>query len=312
MNTSSPRASDYLRRGPFPVLMGILNVTPDSFSDGGRWTDPTDAREHALKMIDDGAGIIDIGGESTRPGAEPVSAEEEIVRIIPAIRAIARETDVPISVDTMKASVAREAVAAGATMINDVSGLSDPDMAEVVADAEVPVILMSHYGTPATFKTDFIKGDAVKYAVDSLGGIVDKAMSEGIRQDMIITDPGVGFGTDAEQAMEMIRSASQFSLGGRFPVLIGPSRKRFISEMYPLIDRDEGTAEASRIASKSGADIIRIHNVAATAALLRRYPWEREGALSAPSTVFKNTGPRTCPWGSSCRPPLPVFSCGLR
>jgi dihydropteroate synthase len=238
--------------------MGVLNVTPDSFSDGGRHVSPSDAVEHALRMVDEGADIIDIGGESTRPGAEPVPEDKELARLIPVLRELIPSIGVPVSVDTMKASVARECVSMGVSIINDVSSLSDPGMATVAAESCVPIVLMSSYGTPSTFRTDFIPGDAVAYTRDVLGRLVSEAREAGVRDDMIITDPGVGFGTDPSQAMELLRNSSEFSFG-KYPVLVGPSRKRFLRTEYPELDPDSATAEACRTAVESGADILRVH-----------------------------------------------------
>ena len=247
-----------MRAGGRPHVMGILNVTPDSFSDGGRYVSPAEAVEHALRMVDEGADIIDIGGESTRPGAVPVSADEELARLIPVLRELIPCIGVPVSVDTMKASVARECVSMGVSIINDVSSLADPDMAVVAAESDVPIVLMSSYGNPSTFRTDFIPGDAVVYAKNVLCRLIDVAHGAGVRDDMIVTDPGAGFGTDPAQAMELLRGSSEFSFG-RYPVLGGPSRKRFLRHEYPELDPDSATAEACRVAAANGADILRVH-----------------------------------------------------
>lgn len=245
---------------PRPFLMGILNVTPDSFSDGGKWDSPKTALAHALDLIEQGADIIDIGGESTRPGATPVSQEEELSRLLPVLKELIPSIDVPVSVDTMKADVAEACVALGASIINDVSGLGDPDMAMTVADCGVPLVLMSSYGDPSTFRTQTIPGDGVLYAREKLAGLTEKALDAGVREEMIILDPGIGFGTSPGQATEMLAHSSDFSLG-RYPVLIGPSRKRFLSHAFPGKDPDAATAEACEIAASSGADILRVHDV---------------------------------------------------
>lgn len=259
------RASDLLRRGAArPALMGILNVTPDSFSDGGRWDSPDSARIHAFELIEQGADIIDIGAESTRPGAVPVSAEEELGRLMPALESFIDSIDIPVSVDTMKASVARKAVEAGVTIINDVSGLSDPEMATVAAELGVPIIIMSSYGTPETFRTETIPGDCIAYTKAFLEKRIGAALDAGVKEHNIIIDPGVGFGTSPEQAMEMIRNPKEFSFG-KYPVLIGPSRKRFVSKFYPDMDRDEATAEICVLAVAGGADVLRVHDVACVA-----------------------------------------------
>ncbi len=253
------RASSFLRAGGRPYVMGVLNVTPDSFSDGGRHATADDAVRHALQMVDEGADVIDIGGESTRPGAEPVSEKEELARLVPVLRELIPVIGVPVSVDTMKASVARECVGLGVSIINDVSSLSDPGMAAAAAEAEVPIVLMSSYGDPSTFRTEFIPGDAVEYAKARLGFLIEEAQRCGVRGDMIISDPGVGFGTGPGQAMEMLRNSSEFSFG-KYPVLVGPSRKRFLRNDYPDMDPDSATAEACRVAVRGGADILRVHS----------------------------------------------------
>ncbi len=244
--------------------MGILNVTPDSFSDGGRWNSAESARAHASDLVEQVADIIDIGGESTRPGAEPVSEEVELERVIPALKAVLEVTDKPVSVDTMKASVARRAVECGASIINDVSGLADPLMAATAAELDVPLVVMSSYGTPQTFKTQTIPGDGTDYARAFLAERIDRALEAGVREYNLITDPGVGFGTTPEQSLDMLERAGEFSFG-KYPVLVGPSRKRFLGRIYPDLEKDEATAEACLLAAAGGADIVRVHNVACVA-----------------------------------------------
>lgn len=251
--------------------MGVLNVTPDSFSDGGMYASPEKAVSHAIDMVESGAGCIDIGGESTRPGAEPVSAEEELARLVPVLEDLLPSIDVPVSVDTMKASVAERCVSLGADIVNDVSGLADSRMADIVASSGAYLVVMASYGNPGTFRTDFMPGDGIGYAKDMLEKLVREAESAGVSEDRIITDPGIGFGTTPEQGMEMARRASEFSLGGRFPVLIGPSRKRFLSAYYPDMGRDEATAEVCGIAEASGADILRVHNPGLVGRSLRSF-----------------------------------------
>ncbi|MBE6526563.1 MAG: dihydropteroate synthase [Thermoplasmata archaeon] len=251
-------ASSLRRNGSRPRVMGILNVTPDSFSDGGRYVSAEDAVRHAFEMIDEGADIIDIGGESTRPGASPVSEKEELARIVPVLKELVPRIGVPVSVDTMKASVARECIGLGASIINDVSSLSDPGMAPAAAELGVPLVLMSSYGNPSTFRTNFIPGDAVEYACGRLQFLIGTAHDAGVGDDMIIIDPGAGFGTDDIQAMDLLRNSSRFSFG-RYPVLVGPSRKRFLRHWYPEMDPDSATDEACRAAVSGGADILRVH-----------------------------------------------------
>lgn len=252
------------RRGGRPALMGVLNVTPDSFSDGGRWNNPEAAREHVFSLLADGADIIDIGGESTRPGATPVSEAEELARLIPSLNAFADSVTVPISVDTMKASVARASVEAGADIINDVSSLADPMMASTAAELDVPIILMNCYGSPGTFKTRFMPGNGIDSVIEHLKELVERALDAGVKEKNIILDPGLGFGTTSEQCMNMVRNSSKYSLG-KYPVLIGPSRKRFLKDVYPGKDADEATADVCILAAESGADILRAHNVACVA-----------------------------------------------
>lgn len=262
----SLRAVDLLRRGASrPALMGILNVTPDSFSDGGLWNNPESARSHAFDLVEQGADIIDIGAESTRPGADPVSEKDELSRLIPSLNGFANNVMVPISVDTMKASVARAAIEAGAHIINDVSGFSDPDMPHVAAELDVPLIIMNNYGTPKTFNSDFIQGDILDVAMTYLSEKIDIALAAGVKEHNIILDPGLGFGTTMEQCVTIIENSSLFSMGGKYPVLIGPSRKRFLAHAYPEMDKDEATAESCVKAAAGGADILRVHNVACVA-----------------------------------------------
>ena len=255
---------------PRPLVMGILNVTPDSFSDGGKWNGPEAAVRHAFEMIDAGADMIDIGAESTRPGAVPVPEAEELSRLMPVLERLMPSLDVPVSVDTYKAAVARAAVGAGVSVINDVSGLADPDMARTAAECDVPLVIMASYGTPATFKTDQISKDAVYYALAFIRERIAEAERAGVDADAIITDPGAGFGFDAAQSMELMRRSSDFSFGGRYLVLVGPSRKRFVSTLYPSMDRDEATAEICAVAAEAGADIVRVHDVARTVRRLSR------------------------------------------
>lgn len=255
---------------PRPLVMGILNVAPDSFSDGGKWNGPEAAVRHAFEMVDAGADMIDIGAESTRPGAVPVPEAEELSRLMPVLERLMPSLDVPVSVDTYKAAVARAAVGAGVSVINDVSGLADPDMARTAAECAVPLVVMASHGVPATFKTDQMSEGAVPYALDFIRERIARAEEAGVNDADIITDPGAGFGFDAGQSMELIRRSSDFSFGGRYPVLVGPSRKRFVSVLYPSMDRDEATAEICAAAAGAGADIVRVHDVACTVRRLSR------------------------------------------
>lgn len=245
------------------LVMGVLNVTPDSFSDGGVFFDPDKATAQAIRMAEDGTDIIDIGGESTRPGSEGVSLDEELRRVIPVITRITAALGIPVSIDTRKAEVARQAIQAGARMINDVSGLlSDPDMAAVAAETGVPVVVMHSKGAPKDMQHN-------PYYVDTIGEIrtwlahrIAHLCRAGIREDRIIIDPGIGFGKRVSDNLLIIKSLKAFHTLNR-PVLVGPSRKWFIGKMLdlPEQEREEGTAAAVAVAITSGAHMIRVHDV---------------------------------------------------
>jgi len=242
-------------------VMGILNVTPDSFSDGGRYFTLDLALEHALKMIEDGADIIDVGGESTRPGSDPVPIEEELRRVIPVIKELAKRTKVPISIDTYKSEVARRALDNGALIVNDISGLRfDEKMTEVVAEYKASVVLMHIKGTPKTMQQNPEYKDVISEIYSYLSESVNLALSAGIKQ--IIVDPGIGFGKRLIDNLEIIRRLREFkSLG--YPILIGVSRKSFIGNILnlPVDQRLEGTAGAVAISVWNGANIVRVHDV---------------------------------------------------
>ncbi|MBI4844807.1 MAG: dihydropteroate synthase [Nitrospirae bacterium] len=244
--------------------MGILNVTPDSFSDGGLFFKKEDAVEQALKMEEDGADIIDIGGESTRPGSEKVSAKEEIKRVIPVINAVAKKIKIPISIDTYKSDVARAALDAGASIVNDISGLRfDKKMAGLVARHRIPVVVMHIKGTPESMQKSPFYEALIPEIIDYLTESIQIARGAGISDDKIIIDPGIGFGKTAEHNLEIIRRLNEFR-GFQKPILIGPSRKSFIGSILgglPPSERIEGTASAVAIAIFNGADIIRVHDV---------------------------------------------------
>ena len=260
--------------------MGVLNVTPDSFSDGGRFFDQRQAVAHALRMLAEGADIIDVGGESTRPGSEPVPLEEELRRVLPVVAGLARSVTVPISIDTYKAETARQAIAAGASLINDVWGLRmDPAMGQVVADSRAPVILMHNRSRPKDAAQSAQLGGryvGVEYT-DLLGDIarellesVELARQAGVPDERIILDPGIGFGKTVEQNLELIdRLAELRALG--YPVLVGPSRKSFVGYTLnlPPAERLEGTAAAVTLAIDRGADIVRVHDVEAMTRVAR-------------------------------------------
>ena len=250
-----------------PLWMGILNVTPDSFSDGGRHDALDAAVRHAHTLAAEGADILDVGGESTRPGSEPVSEEEERRRVLPVIERLAEEVDVPISIDTTKAAVAKACLAAGATIVNDVSGLTfDPAMTGVCAESDAAVVAMHIRGRPASMQDDIqYAGDDVLAAVRRWNDERVAALTDaGISPDRIATDPGIGFGKTAEHNLTLLRSIRTLRSFGR-PVLIGHSRKRFLGRLLrrPVEERLAGTIGVSIAAADAGADIIRVHDVAA-------------------------------------------------
>lgn len=248
-----------------PLIMGILNVTPDSFSDGNRYFSTAQAVERALQMVEEGADIIDIGGESTRPGAPEVTESEELSRVIPVVEALAGKVPVPLSVDTYKAAVARAACAAGAEIVNDVSAFSfDPEMAAVAARAEAGVVLMHTRGRPDTMQQDTGYRDLVREVRDSLAASCAAAVAAGVKPERIVLDPGIGFGKDAAGNLELIRRLGEFLALGR-PILVGPSRKSFIGRILgrETGERVFGTAAAVAVSLVNGASIFRVHDVAA-------------------------------------------------
>ena len=250
--------------GKRTYLMGILNVTPDSFSDGGLFHHPESAIAQARYLVKAGADILDIGGESTRPGAAEISPEEELNRVVPVIEAIRRELSVPISVDTTKAAIASASVAAGADIINDISGATfDSQMLPTVAELGVPIVLMHMRGTPKTMQTMTDYQDLIGEIYQFLQGRVEAAIASGIDKSSIILDPGIGFAKTYDQNLEILRRLSEFrSLG--CPILIGVSRKSFIGRIVNQSDpqgRIWGTAGACAGAIASGADILRVHDV---------------------------------------------------
>lgn len=251
------------------VVMGVLNVTPDSFSDGGRYFTLDDALRHAHQMWDMGADLIDVGGESTRPGAERVEAEVEIARIEPVIKELS-SAGVRISVDTMRARVAEAALAAGATIVNDVSGgLADPDMARVVADAGVPWILMHWRGHSKDMTSLATYGDVVAEVSEELNQRIDSALKAGVDGEAIVIDPGLGFAKEAPHDWALLRALDVFVRSG-FPVLVGASRKRFIGRLLADVDgtprppdgREDATAAISTMAATQGVWGVRVHDVA--------------------------------------------------
>ena len=245
-------------------LMGILNVTPDSFSDGGQYFDSALAVKRAQEMVEEGADIIDVGGESTRPGSEPVPLEEEISRTIPVIEALAKDIKVPISIDTYKAGVAKRAMDAGASIVNDISGLRfDPEMPKVVSQYKVPVIIMHIKGTPKNMQANPVYEALIPEIMDYLRESIRLAVESGIAEDKIIIDPGIGFGKTFDHNLEIIKNLREFTLLEK-PLLAGVSRKAFIGKILgdaPASERLEGTAAAVAISILNGANIIRVHDV---------------------------------------------------
>ena len=253
----------FLPLGKRTRIMGVLNVTPDSFSDGGRHFEWEAAVEHGLRMAKEGADILDIGGESTRPYADEVSEQQELDRVIPVIRSLAREVKLPISIDTVKARVAREALQSGACMINDVSALAhDAGMAPLAAEAGVPVILMHMKGIPRTMQENPVYRDVVSEVMEFLKGAEERAVGAGVNRELIILDPGIGFGKTFDHNLTIIRELRRFSILKR-PLLLGPSRKAFLGRILgnPAMDRDNGTMVTVAAAVLNGAHIVRVHNV---------------------------------------------------
>ena len=248
------------------LIMGILNVTPDSFSDGGKFDTPEQAAAHAIKMIEDGADIIDIGGESTRPGAKPVSLDEELNRTAPVIEAIRNQSDCIISIDTYKSEVAAGALDAGANMVNDISGFTfDEGMAPLVAEKEVPVVIMHIKGTPMDMQKEPNYDHLIREIKEYFTVQIASAKEAGIHDFNIILDPGIGFGKRLEDNFELIRELKQICAMG-YPVLIGPSRKSFIGMVLnlPVAERLEGTLASITAGVMNGARIVRVHDVIAT------------------------------------------------
>ncbi|MFG0332055.1 MAG: dihydropteroate synthase [Maioricimonas sp. JB049] len=251
--------------GQFPLLMGIVNTTPDSFSDGGQFLDPDHAIEHALRLVAQGADIIDIGGESTRPGSDPVAAAEQLRRVIPVISGLSQQSDELISIDTTSADVAREALAAGAHIVNDISGLTfDEQMVPLVADADCGVICMHIQGTPKTMQDAPCYADVVTDICRYLEGRLATLGSAGVDRQRVVLDPGIGFGKTAAHNLDILASIDRLRGLGR-PVLIGHSRKRFLEKILgrELNERTWGTAGVSVALAAQRVDILRVHDVQA-------------------------------------------------
>ena len=256
------------RWGERTHLMGVVNVTPDSFSDGGRHLELDAAVRHALALAEAGADLVDIGGESTRPGAVEVPLQVELDRVLPVIEAVHAASDVPLSVDTRKAAVAREALRVGAVLVNDVSGLGhDPALATVVAEAGAVLALMHIQGTPETMQVDPRYDDVVAEVIDYLSGRMDRAVGAGIARERIWIDPGIGFGKTAGHNLFLLRHLGELRVLGA-PILVGTSRKRFIGALAggrPPDERLSGTlASVAAVAVLHGADVVRVHDVVET------------------------------------------------
>jgi dihydropteroate synthase len=259
------------------AVMGVVNVTPDSFSDGGMWLDPAKAVAHGLELVAQGADLVDVGGESTRPGATRVTEEEELRRVVPVVTELAR-AGVAVSVDTMRAAVAREAVRAGAKIVNDVSGgLADAEMAKVVAETGAPFVVMHWRGQSADMYAQAVYGDVVADVVRELSDRVEELLAAGVKEDQLILDPGLGFAKTGEHNWALLGRLDALTALGR-PVLVAASRKRFLGtllanpetgELRPARQRDDATAAVSVLSAKAGAWAVRVHDVSGTADAVR-------------------------------------------
>ncbi len=270
----------YLDIGGKTLVMGILNVTPDSFYDGGKYYDIENALNRARKMVDDGADIIDIGGESTRPSSSYVSADEEIRRIVPIIKELSKEIHIPISIDTYKADVADKAIKAGAQIINDISGLqADKEMVRVAATNNTPIIIMHIKGRPHDFPKDPVYVELIPEIISFLERRIEYSVKSGIAHDKIIIDPGIGFGKGANHNLEILRQLNKFKCMN-LPILIGTSRKSFISRVLELSGDNDikendsrliGTLVTLVIAVSKGANIVRVHDVKEAVQVIKMY-----------------------------------------
>lgn len=280
-----PRISWELGRAP--KLMGIVNVTPDSFSDGGTSLDRDAAVQHAVSLVEAGADLLDIGGESTRPAAESVPTEQELRRVIPVVTELANLTTVPISIDTTKAEVARQAIAAGAQIVNDISGLTwDPQMPALCAESACGVICMHIQGTPQTMQTDPHYDHVVSNICTHLSERMESLAAQGIKREALVLDPGIGFGKTARHNLQILAHVGRFRALGR-PVCIGHSRKRFLGKLLerPIDEREFGTVGVSFALAMQSVDILRLHDVAATRDCLAA--WHAvKGALDEDSENF--------------------------
>ncbi len=249
------------------IIMGVLNVTPDSFSDGGRYLDPRAASDRALAMVNEGADIIDVGGESARPGSEAISVAEEIRRVLPVIESITLRGSTPISIDTCKHEVADAALSAGATIVNDISGLRhDPEIATVVARHQAGLVLMHMRGSSATMQQDTSYDDLISEVVEFLGRAATRAEAAGVKKQLIMVDPGIGFGKDVRGNLELLKAVGRLAAELDKPVLVGASRKSFIGKLTgaEVDQRLPGSLAAACAAVINGAAAVRVHDVAAT------------------------------------------------
>ncbi|HEY4715956.1 MAG TPA: dihydropteroate synthase [bacterium] len=259
--------------GAGPKIMGIVNITPDSFYDGGLYYDKDKAIKYAIGLAEEGADIIDIGGESTRPGSKPVGLEEELSRVLPVVAEVSKRISIPLSIDTSKSEVAARAVDAGAQIINDISGMQfDPNMVHVAAKKKVPVVLMHIKGTTATMQDNPYYEDVIQEMLDYFSERTEYAFENGLKADNIILDPGIGFGKRLTDNLEILKKLDAFRIFG-MPLLVGVSRKSFIGKILNLDahDRLEGSISAGLCAISRGADIIRVHDVKRTKQALTIY-----------------------------------------
>ncbi|MBI5501911.1 MAG: dihydropteroate synthase [Deltaproteobacteria bacterium] len=248
-----------------PLVMGIVNVTPDSFSDGGRNLAPDVAVAHALRLVEEGADVLDVGGESTRPGSDPVPAEEELRRVLPVIAALSSRVAVPISIDTTKAEVAERAAAAGATMANDVSGLRfEPELADVARRRGMALVLMHSRGRPKDMQQSPSYADTVGEVIAELGEALERALARGVPREAVMVDPGIGFAKRPEDNLALLGAIPRLRAALGRPVLVGPSRKAFLGVVTgaPVERRLPGTLAAVAVAVYCGAEMVRVHDVA--------------------------------------------------
>jgi dihydropteroate synthase len=267
--------------------MGIVNVTPDSFSDGGRWLGLDEAVAYAWKLVEEGADILDIGGESSRPGAEVVPVDEEIRRVVPVIEALSGQIPIPISVDTTKSEVAAAALAAGASILNDIRGLDDPEMLALAARSEAGVVLMHMQGTPQTMQLNPSYDDVVREVRDDLARRIDRAVLAGIPLERIAIDPGIGFGKTFEHNLALLKNLEAFTTLGCV-LLMGTSRKGFLVKLtrHRTEDRTMASVTSALASTSAGARVVRVHDVGPTVDALR--VWEGHRRWDVP--LFRRSG----------------------